>query len=149
MTNMTIQQLLLTATMLAAALLTPHARAADPEVSLTMRSPQDNRLRDGGLIGSIRVTYREPHTEFQVWLEAEKSATAADRYVLTGKNDARNNLKIRLTGEGWTANANDGQSGLTRQTTDEQVSVNIVVDGNQETAPDEYVITANAVAIVP
>ena len=129
---------------------TPPVRAADsPELTLTPRPQQDNRLRDGAVIGSVRVMYHPPHTGFRVWLEAEKSGTAADRYVLSGKNDARHRLTVRLAGEGWQPDSTESRSGVIRQTADEQVSVDIVADGNQEAAVDEYTITANAMAMVP
>lgn len=130
----------------------PPVRATEadsPELTLTSRPQQDSRLRDGAIIGSARVTYRPSHTGFRVWLEAEKSGTAPDRYVLRGKSSASHRLKVRLAGGIWQPDSTESRSGVIRQTADEQVSVDIVADGNQEAAADEYVITANAVAMVP
>lgn len=147
MTNMTIQQLLLTASMLAAALLTPHSRAAErPEVSLMMRPQQDSRLRDGALAGTIQVVYPGAHSGYRVWLEAEKSGPAPERYLLTEKHDRARRVAVRLDGEGWTPDAEAG-NGIIRLTQDERVSVDILADGDQQAAAGEYAITVQATII--
>ncbi|KDE34022.1 MULTISPECIES: AfaD family invasin [Kosakonia] len=126
------------------------AQAAEtiPEVTLNIRPPQDTKLRDGTVIGRGRMVFQEAHSGYLVWLNAQKSTSAPGRYVLTGKRDSAHQLRIRLAGEGWSGENKD-RGGIVRSTSATRASFQIVIDGNQQAVADEYVITANALAIVP
>lgn len=140
------------ATLMAALSLTavPVRAAQDrPELTLTLRAPQQERLADGALIASGRVQYRGPHGGYRVWLEAPKHGAAPERYVLSGKNSPRHRVSVRLGGEGWVPDREGPHGGVLRQTADQQVSIDIVADGDQQVAADQYRITANAMIITP
>ncbi|QEM93787.1 invasin [Kosakonia radicincitans] len=126
------------------------AQAAEtiPEVTLNIRPPQDTKLRDGTVIGRGRMVFQEAHSGYLVWLNAQKSTSAPGRYVLTGKRNSAHQLRIRLAGEGWSGENKD-RGGIIRSTSATRASFQIVIDGNQQAVADEYVITANALAIVP
>ncbi|PTA87325.1 invasin [Kosakonia sp. H7A] len=126
------------------------AQAAEtiPEVTLNIRPPQDTKLRDGTVIGRGRMVFQEAHSGYLVWLNAQKSTSAPGRYVLTGKRNSAHQLRIRLAGEGWSGENKD-RGGIVRSTSATRASFQIVIDGNQQAVADEYVITANALAIVP
>jgi len=119
-----------------------------PEIRLDMRPPQDTFLRDGTVIGHGWLAFQEVHTGYQVWLDASRSSAAPGRYVLVGKRNSAHQLRIRLAGEGWESE-NEGEGGIVSATTDERTRFDIVIDGHQDVAADEYVITASAAAIVP
>lgn len=138
--------------LIAAALCLPAAEVqaaeAVPEVTLNIRPPQETTLRDGTVIGRGRMFFQAAHSGYLVWLNAQKSAPAPGRYVLTGKRNSAHQLRIRLAGEGWSGESKD-RGGIVSTTSATRASFQIVIDGNQQAAADEYVITANALAIVP
>jgi len=128
----------------------PHAYAADdkPELHLSSRPITDTYLQNGMVIAHGRVIYSEAHNGFQVWLNSPQNGNSPNQYVINGKNDSSHQLRVRTEQEGWTADIKGGK-GIISLTREEQASFDIVVDGTQDVMPDQYVIVAQAVAILP
>lgn len=124
------------------------AAEAVPEVTLNIHPSQETKLRDGTVIGYGRIVFQAAHSGYLAWLNAQKSAPTPGRYVLTGKRDSAHQLRVRLAGEDWSGESKD-RGGIVSTTSATRASFQIVIDGNQQAAADEYVITANALAIVP
>lgn len=124
------------------------AREAIPAIALDIHPPQEMQLRDGLVIGRGQVSFQPPHSGYQVWLNGRRRVATPGRYVLVGKHNPEHQLRIRLTGEGWSA-GHDNNGGITSAAVNERLYFDIVVDGTQQAEADEYIITASAAAIIP
>lgn len=145
-TNIVLPVLLATALCLPA--MATQATEKVPEIVLSMHPPQDTRLRDGVVIGQGQITFEGEHAGYQVWLDAPKSSSIPGRYVLLGKRNSAHHLRVRLDGESWSGENKDN-GGIINATTGERAHFDIVIDGNQHVAADEYAIAANVAAIDP
>lgn len=130
--------------------MTPHAYAADdkPELHLSSRPITDTYLQNGLVIAHGRVICSEAHNGFQVWLNAPQNGSSPYQYVINGKNDSFHQLRVRIEQEGWAEDIKGGK-GIIKLTGEEQVNFDIVVDGAQDVMPDQYIIVAEAVAMLP
>lgn len=143
---MTVVKWLTGVLMISFGLLMSGMAQAAPEVSLTARTQGDTRLRDGALVAEGRVSVREAHTGVQVWLEAVKSGEAPARYVLSGSNRPAHQLRVRLQVRDAEPDHRDGQ-GLILHTPEPQVRYEVVADGDQKVAADEYGLTVHSAAL--
>lgn len=119
---------------------------AAPEVSLTARSQGDTHLRDGARVAEGRVLVREAHTGMRVWLEAMKSGEDPARYILSGSNRPAHQLRVRLQVRDAEPDRRDRQ-GLILLTPEPQIRYEVVADGDQKVAADEYGLTVHAAAL--
>lgn len=118
---------------------------AEPEVSLTIRMQGNTHIRDGDPVAEGRIRMLEAHSAVQVWLAAAKSGEAADRYALNGRNYPRHELRVRLQIRSSEPDTRGGQGRILR-TAEELIRYNVVADGDQQVAPDEYELTVRATA---
>lgn len=107
-------------------------------------------LKDGVQLGQGVLFSQGEHTGFQVWSDVQGVGVDPARYTLTGGQNGANTLKVRLEGGGWSV-ALAGGKGVVLTTTDNRVSFNVVVDGNQQVAADQYpfVLSAAALSVPP
>ena len=127
-----------------------HVSAANDKLGLHLTSlpVSGPTLQNGQVIAQGRVSYSDAHDGFQVWLNAARTGHSPNQYILTGKNDSRHQLRVRAEQDGWIIDIKESQ-GIIKLTGEEQANFSIVVDGDQNGAPDEYAIVVHAGAIVP
>lgn len=143
---MTVVKWLTSVLMISLSLLMSGMVQAAPDVSLTAHTQGDTRLRDGARVAEGQVSVREAHTGVRVWLEAVKSGDAPARYVLTGRNRPGHQLRVRLQVGDAEPDHRDGL-GLILYTPEPQVRYEVVADGDQKVATDEYGLTVHAAAL--
>ncbi|EBN6690077.1 invasin [Salmonella enterica subsp. enterica serovar Java] len=119
-----------------------------PELKLLFRPGMENQFRAGEKIGIGRITYYGAHQGFRVWLEAIKSDDAPERYILTGKHNPENKVRIIIGGDSWFPDPRNG-NGIIKMTREAQVTFSVMSDGRQTVPPDEYVIAVNSAYMVP
>ncbi|HBC1707605.1 TPA: Dr family adhesin structural subunit [Escherichia coli] len=117
------------------------------ELNLYMRSGLTGTLRDGERISAGRLMCRDAHTGFQVSLKAAGQGEQAGHYVVTGKNDSRHELRVRIEGNNW--HTDEEGKGMMKSGTEEMVIFYIVADGQQKPAADSYVMQVSGSCIQP
>lgn len=113
------------------------------EVNLAPQRGINSNLQDGMRIATGRITCREAHTEFHVWINAYPVGNRSGSYIIQGKRGSSHELRVRIDGERWAPSVNKG-NGMVRRAKDEQVVFDVVADGKQYVAPDEYIYTVTA-----
>lgn len=110
------------------------------ELNLNSRGGIGGELRDGAIIATGRIVCREAHNRFHVWMNAREDKGRPGHYLVRGKRDSRNEIRIRLEGKEWVP-VPAGQRGVERTGTDTQVMFDVVADGRQHADPDEYIFS--------
>lgn len=110
------------------------------ELNLNTRGGIGGELQDGVIIATGRIICRDAHTRFHVWINAQEDKERPGHYLVRGKVDSRNEIRIRLGGKGWTPDT-AGHLGMERPGTDDQAMFDVVTDSGQHAAPDEYVFS--------
>ncbi|TBN97381.1 adhesin [Salmonella enterica subsp. salamae serovar 13,22:z:-] len=113
------------------------------EVTLEAREGMSGSLRDGMRVATGSVVCRENHTGFQIKMNALPVDNSPGHYIVQGRRDKRHEMRVRLGGDGWSVSVAEGQEGVSRPGNGELVIFDVVVDGNQHVAPDEYVYSVS------
>lgn len=93
---------------------------------------------DGMVLGHGRVSDAGAHQGFSVWLESSLKGNEPGHYILRGKTDAQNILRIRLEEENWKG---DNQSaGILIRTREQSASFFVLTDGNQHVPADKWTL---------
>ncbi|WP_371973017.1 AfaD family invasin [Lelliottia nimipressuralis] len=123
--------------------------AADaPQMVLKMRPQISGMINKDVVLGEGYVVFHNTHTGFQVWSDAVKSTDQPHRYELEGKNGSHNKIRVRLGGEGWQQDQENGK-GILLLTGDDVVKFILYSDGEQTAIPDEYSVQIHGVALLP
>lgn len=123
--------------------------AADgPQMVLKMRPQISGALIKDAILGEGYMVFHSSHTGFQVWSDGVKSTDQPHRYELEGKNGSHNKIRIRLGGEGWQQDPENGK-GILLLTGDDVVKFTLYSDGEQNAIPDEYPVQLHGVALLP
>lgn len=109
------------------------------ELNMVPRHGMNGDLRDGTKIATGRITCREAHTGFMVWMNARQSESTPGHYIIQGRRDDRHELRVRIGGEGWSESVTEGREGVVTHRPDEQAVFDVLADGDQHVSPDEYV----------
>ncbi|WP_158234021.1 MULTISPECIES: AfaD family invasin [unclassified Erwinia] len=120
--------------------------AESPHVSIQTGGKLAGQFRDGDIITQVRIASQDAHSGFQFWSEAMKSGSAPNRYVVTGVQNGRNTLRVRIEKEGGQPDSTSGK-GLIMRTGDEVASFNVVSDGEQTVTADSYLFDVRAASI--
>lgn len=118
-----------------------NSRLKSAESNFNMQPINERQLSDGQIIGSGQVTYPGEHRGFQVWLTAEKQNGAAERYILRGSNNNAHRMFVRLERPEWHPD-DIGKQGIILYTGEARADFNIVIDGDQAVAADNYAVPA-------
>lgn len=88
---------MLSVLLLSCGLMAPHAQTAEvPQIILKLIS--GFQAGNGTRIGQVIFVSHDGHSGFQEWCELGGTRDGRhDHYVLTGKQNARNQLRVRLT----------------------------------------------------
>ncbi|MBJ4904972.1 pilin structural protein SafD, partial [Salmonella enterica subsp. enterica serovar Rissen] len=66
--------------------------------------------------------------------------------LLSGQQDPRHHIQVRLEGEGWQPDTVNGRGAILRTAAD-NASFSVVVDGNQEVPADTWTLDFKACAL--
>ncbi|ENA4257774.1 adhesin [Escherichia coli] len=110
------------------------------ELNLNSRGDVRSELRDGEIIATGRIACREVHDRFHIWVNTREDKRHPGHYLVRGEIDSLNEIRVRLGGKGWVP-ASTGQGGMERPGGDSHVIFDVLVDGRQHVAPDEYVFS--------
>lgn len=113
---------------------------------------QEGTLKDGMHLGLGTLSTPDSHNGFRVWSPAPLSGTRPGHYVLTGTQDARHALRVRLEREGWqpaVPGAYGNSNGVLTLTPGSLAALDVVVDGDQQVAPDQYPLELRANLMTP
>lgn len=125
------------------------ALAADgPQMVLKMRPQKNGVISKDTVLGEGYVVYHNPHTGFQVWSDAVKTTDQPHRYALEGKNGSHNKIRIRLGGQDWQRDQENGK-GILLMSGDDVVKFTLYSDGEQTAIPDEYPVQIHGVVLLP
>lgn len=108
-------------------------------LAIVPRNGVNGELMDGMKIATGQVICREAHTGFLVWMNAQHQENNPGHYIILGQKNDRHELRVRIGGEGWSPSVVEGHEGTANYSQNEQVVFDVVVDGNQHVAQDEYV----------
>ncbi|OON39442.1 hypothetical protein BTJ39_14285 [Izhakiella australiensis] len=116
------------------------AVSAAETAQLVLRSQQgmvSGYLHDGTRIVLGRVISHLSHTAFHLWGDAQHSDTRPTAYFLTGSQDSRHQLRVRLESDNGYADDKSG-GGLILPTINDEASFYLVIDGDQNVIADSY-----------
>lgn len=94
--------------------------------------------------GRGKIVCKGEHSGFRVWMNAEQSTSTAEGYVIRGKNNPHNTLKVILRGNGWVPDNTNG-SGIIKKSHDSLSNFDILTEESQVYFPDEYIISVNGI----
>lgn len=114
------------------------------ELTLDSRREISGELRDGTKIATGRIVCRDAHTGFHIWMNVCEDEGRPGHCLIQGKHDNRHEIRVRIEGVGWLG-AQEWKRGMVKNGTGEQAMFDVVSDGRQHVASDEYVysITGN------
>ncbi|EGX3148634.1 hypothetical protein BUX93_004721 [Salmonella enterica subsp. enterica serovar Typhimurium] len=97
-------------------------------------------------LGATRVIYHGSHSGFRVWSDEQKAGNTPTVLLLSGQQDPRHHIQVRLEGEGWQPDTVSGRGAILRTAAD-NASFSVVVDGNQEVPADTWTLDFKACAL--
>lgn len=112
------------------------------ELSLDVRKSAGSELRDGEKIATGRIICREAHTGFYIRMNGREDEGGPGHWLIPGKHDSRNELRVRVDGEGWSV-VTEGEQRLVKVGTEEQTVFDVVADGRQRAGADEYILSVS------
>lgn len=125
----------------------PQARAAAPQLDIQMKTGmQSGLIHDGTRIARGRISQSDLHTGFQVWSNAPRAGSQAQSYLLSGIDQSRKPLRVRLEGNGWSPDTENGQ-GIVLHTPEPFATFDVVVDGDQIVQADAWQVQLNGNAL--
>ncbi|MBJ5510301.1 pilin structural protein SafD, partial [Salmonella enterica subsp. enterica serovar Meleagridis] len=83
--------------------LVPIANAAE-KLQTTLRVGtyfRAGHVPDGMVLAQGWVTYHGSHSGFRVWSDEQKAGNTPAVLLLSGQQDPRHHIQVRLEGEGW------------------------------------------------
>ncbi|HBA3709468.1 TPA: AfaD family invasin [Salmonella enterica subsp. enterica serovar Typhimurium] len=113
------------------------------EMNLDARNGMSGELRDGVRMATGRILCREAHSEFHIWMNTQQVENRPGRYIVEGKYNTRHKIRVRLEGDGWLSSAINASRDVIKVGSAEQAAFDVVADGNQSVAPDEYIFTVS------
>lgn len=116
-------------------------QAAEMRLEAREKAGMSGVLRDGMRVMTGRIVCRESHTGFYVWMLNRQVEARPGHYIVQGRRDSRHEMRVRLEGDGWSPGGAEGQPGMVNTGPEEQAVFDVVADGGQHVAPDEYIFT--------
>lgn len=130
----------------------PVQSAEVPRLMLKMNAGmQAGKITNGTRVGQGIIVSRDGHGGFQVWCESGCLPLVGQggRYVLTGKQNARNQFRVRLQPAQQEAVAGDSSlRGMVIWSGDEQLRFDVLADGEQQVESDNYTLEIKS-ALLP
>ena len=111
--------------------------------------PQHNKggnLVDGVRIAKGRIVCRDAHSGFRIWMNARKAGERSE-YIIKGRTKNQHEIRVRLGGDGWSPSVLKEQYGMARSGTEEGAIFDVLLDGDQYVAPDEYVFSVRGLCL--
>ncbi|HAY0106626.1 TPA: adhesin [Escherichia coli] len=104
--------------------------------------PQHNNggsLSDGVRIAKGLIVCRDVHSGFHLWMNTQKAGGQSGHYTIKGQTNSQHEIRVRLSGDGWSPSTGEEQNGMVKIGNDERAIFDILVDGIQNVTPDEYI----------
>ncbi|EFA7453071.1 adhesin [Escherichia coli] len=117
------------------------------ELEVYTQHSRGGRLADNAQIAKGRIVCQETHSGFYVWMNAQKAGEQSGHYIIKGQTNSQHEIRVRLGGDGWLPSVIKDRNGVARSGTDERANFEILVDGNQNVAPDEYILSLRGVCL--
>ncbi|MDR7019089.1 AfaD family invasin [Aeromonas salmonicida] len=102
---------------------------------------------DSYVIYKGQMSYPYPHTGFHLSESNIQPGVNKNTFFIQGKGNKSNRLKVRIEYED-SSSVRTTQQGIILQTADNNVTFNIVTDGEQFINSDTYTLRLNAVALL-
>ena len=118
------------------------------DVRLSIRPQLSRFLQDGEIVGTGQAKYYGEHRGFQVWLDAEQPDNAPASYLIRGKTNPRNTLRVKLGPSNWQPDEKQ-KRGVIRLTPENFTDFSLVAEGNQHPAVDKYDIVVRVAVLEP
>ncbi|ELP8185552.1 adhesin [Escherichia coli] len=112
------------------------------ELSLNTSDGRSGELKDGTKVATGRIICRGTYTSFHTWMNSRQMGNIPGHYIILGRHDSHNEMRVRLDGAGWLPSVSDGQ-GMVSTGIPEQHTFDVVIDGNQRLGPDEYILSVS------
>lgn len=107
-------------------------------------------LKDGSRIGQGTFISQNIHKGFQLWSQQSVGEVSQARYLLTGKQNPTNIIRVRLeTNQGDAGVELPGVKGLFFPVQEEKLTFDIVADGNQLIKADRYAFNIDVANVQP
>ena len=113
------------------------------ELSLDVRKSAGTELLDGEKIATGRIICREAYTGFYIWMNSREDERRPGHWVIQGKHDSRNELRVRVDGDGWSVATGGGRRLVKAGGTEEQAVFDVVADGRQRAGADAYILSVS------
>lgn len=131
-----------------ACLLVVSSLSAAAEINLVSHRNTESQLRDGMKLATGRMTCRETHTGFHVWMNARQDGGRPEHYIVQNSKGIQHELRVRIGGNGWISSFGEAQRGIFRLGKEEQAIFDVIVDGDQKVIPGEYMLSISGECIV-
>ncbi|EEW0912189.1 adhesin [Escherichia coli O4] len=109
------------------------------ELHLDIKSLSGGSINDGVRLARGELICPESHSMFRVWMN---SKVERNTYIIYGKVFS-NEIRVRLEGVDW-LNDKD-KHGIIKNSSAHSSTFNVVSDGNQVAAADEYILSISGV----
>ncbi|EFA7448302.1 adhesin [Escherichia coli] len=117
------------------------------EMMLFPQYQKGGALSDGTRMATGRILCRDSHSSFHVWMNAKKIEGRSAHYIIKGQRNSKNEMRVRLSGDGWSADATEDRNGVVKIGKDESAIFDILIDGDQNAAPDKYIFFLRGVCL--
>ncbi|EEV7142231.1 TPA: aggregative adherence fimbria I minor subunit AggB [Escherichia coli] len=117
------------------------------EITLISHKTLGSQLRDGMKLATGRIACREPHDGFHIWINASQNGKVG-HYIVQNNRETKHELKVKIGGGGWSSSLIEGQRGVYRQGEEKQAIFDIMSDGNQYSAPGEYIFSVSGECLI-
>ncbi|HAX9772246.1 TPA: adhesin [Escherichia coli] len=112
--------------------------------------PQHNKggsLSDGVRIAKGLIICRDVHSSFHLWMNTQKAGGQSGHYTIKGQTNSQHEIRVRLSGDGWSPSTGEDQNGMVKIGNDERAIFDVLLDGNQYVAPGEYIFTVRGLCL--
>ncbi|EGN4670391.1 adhesin [Escherichia coli] len=117
------------------------------KLNISVQKILSGELLDETKIATGRIVCQNSHSGFHIWMTSRQEGNSSNRYIIQGKNDSRNEIRIKLDGYRWSSFMNGESQGIVRLGNESQSEFYILIDGNQSPVPDEYVFSVKGACI--
>lgn len=111
------------------------------ELELYPQHNKGGRLDDGTRIATGLIICQDTHSGFHVWMNAQEAGEQSGHYIIKGQINTQHEIRVRFSGDGWSPYVGKERNGIARAGTDARAIFNILIDGGQDVASDNYIFS--------
>ncbi|EML9989147.1 hypothetical protein RHQ60_004704 [Citrobacter amalonaticus] len=125
-----------------------HVYAAETtHVNIAPQVSVHNKILDGQILVQGQVSVGQVNEFVLLWGSGLKTDSSASRYVLTGSQDLKNKLHVRIESTDSGTSVKSSERGLVLDSGQGAALFRIVADGDQSVVADRYLLGINAAAM--